>query len=323
MCTPRIGCALVILTVTLNLALDVTYRVPAVNLHAANRVSSVAGRAGGKGVNVGRILQELGQSVVVSGLVGGLTGDAVIADLHAAGIEAALTPIAGETRRTLAVVDDATGDATGFWEPGPAITDDEWRAFLAAYERLAGAADAVVLSGSLPPGAPADAYAQLCRVAQRAGIPAVLDADGEALRLGLAGNPTLVKPNRDELARAAGTTDPVLGAQALRAAGAGAVVVSSGPDGLLAVTPEGTWSARPPERVAGNPTGAGDAAVAALTAGLVTAAPWPERLENAVALSAAAVAAPLAGAFDDALYRRHLAAVSAEQLAHPPSVRER
>jgi tagatose 6-phosphate kinase len=317
MCTPRIGWPLVILTVTLNLALDVTYRVPAVNLHAANRVSSVAVRAGGKGVNVARILQELGHSVVVSGLVGGWTGDAVIANLHAAGIESALVPIAGETRRTLAVVDDATGDATGFWEPGPAITAAEWSAFLATYEGLAGEAEAVVLSGSLPPGAPADAYAQLCRGAQRTGIPAVLDADGESLRLGLAGNPALVKPNRDELTRAAGTSDPVQGAQALRAAGAGAVVVSSGPDGLLAVTPDGTWRARPPERVAGNPTGAGDAAVAALTAGLVTGTPWPERLENAVALSAAAVAAPQAGAFDHALHRRHLAAVSAEQLAHP------
>src|SRR4030088_917369 len=109
MCTPWIGWPLVILTVTLNLALDVTYRVPAVNLHAANRVSAVAVHAGGKGVNVARILQELGHSVVVSGLVGGWTGDAVIADLDAAGIESALVPIAGETRRTLAVVDDAAG----------------------------------------------------------------------------------------------------------------------------------------------------------------------------------------------------------------------
>jgi tagatose 6-phosphate kinase len=109
----------------------------------------------------------------------------------------------------------------------------------------------------------------------------------------------------------------VQGAQALRAAGAGAVVVSSGADGLLAVTPDGTWRARPAERVSGNPTGAGDAAVAALTAGLVTGTPWPERLENAVALSAAAVAALQAGAIDHALHRRHLATVSAQRLADP------
>ena len=81
-------------------------------------------------------------------------------------------------------------------------------------------------------------------------------------------------------------------------------MVSHGGEGLFAVTEEGRWRAAPPDHVRGNPTGAGDAAVAALTAGLVDGSPWPERLADAVALSAAAVAAPLAGDFDAALYRR-------------------
>ena len=293
-----------IATVTLNLALDVTYTVGEVTWHAANRVTAVSERAGGKGVNVARVLAAVGHPAVVCGLAGGPTGDAITAELAAAGMPTALTSIAGSNRRTVAVVDSTAGDATGFWEPGPTVTDDEWHDFLDAYETVLADAAAVVLAGSLPPGLPADAYRELCRRAAEAGVPAILDADGDALRAGLAGRPAMIKPNRDELARVAGGGDRVAAADGLRAAGADSVVVSGGADGMLAVTPEGVWRAAPPERVAGNPTGTGDAAVAALTAGLVDGKPWPERLADAVALSAAAVGTPVAGGFDDALYRR-------------------
>ena len=306
-----------IVTVTLNLALDVTYTVPEVRVHTANRVSLVAERAGGKGVNVARVLQALGHECLVCGFAGGHTGDAVREELGTAGLSCALTTIAGESRRTLAVVDEAHGDATGFWEPGPEIAGAEWRAFLDAYDALVSDADAVVLCGSLPPGVPADAYAVLGRQARAAAVRTVLDADGDALRRGLAGGPELVKPNRDELARAAGNADPIAGAEALLEAGAGAVVVSDGHEGLTAVAPEGRWRASPPERVHGNPTGAGDAAVAALTAGLVQGLPWPARLADAAALSAAAVGSPLAGDFDAELYRRYRDAVLVVALDAP------
>jgi len=303
-----------IVTVTLNLALDVTYHVAEVAPHSANRVAAVAQRAGGKGVNVARILHALNHETLVCGLLGGSTGDAARIDLERAGLPVALSRVGGETRRTLAVVDEARGDATGYWEPGPSVAEREWRAFLAVYDDALAGARAVVLAGSLPPGVRPDAYAELSRRASAVGVPAVLDADGDPLRLGIAGRPALVKPNRDELARVAGDTDPVASAERLRDAGAGAVVVSQGADGLLAVTPEGRWRAAPPEHLTGNPTGAGDAAVAALTAGLVEGTAWPDRLADATALSAAAVAAPLAGGFDPDVYRRHLATVRVESL---------
>jgi tagatose 6-phosphate kinase len=275
----------------------------------------VSERAGGKGVNVARVLAALGHRSVVCGLVGGLTGDAVTAELEAARLPTALTRIAGTNRRTVAVVDSSAGDATGFWEPGPTVTEGEWHAFLDAYESVLADAAAVVLAGSLPPGLPGDAYRELCRRAAEAGVPAILDADGEALRAGLAGRPAVIKPNRDELARVAGGGDWLAAAGSLTQAGAGSVVVSGGAEGMLAVTPEGVWRAAPPERVAGNPTGAGDAAVAALTAGLVAGRAWPERLADAVALSAAAVGTPVAGGFDDQLYRRLRDRVEAEALS--------
>jgi tagatose 6-phosphate kinase len=303
----------VILTVTLNAALDITYRLDRVRPHASNRVRETAQRAGGKGVNVARVLAALGHEAVVTGLAGGATGAALRAELRAAGLPEALLPINGESRRTVAVVEDAAGDATLYLEPGPVVSPGEWAAFLTHYEHLLDSAAAVVLSGSLPAGLPEDAYAALVARAGERGVPAVLDADGAALTAGAAAGPALVKPNAHELAAATGTDDPWAGAAALAAGGAEAVVVSLGPAGLLARTPEGAWRARLPERAHGNPTGAGDAAVAALTAGLLDGTPWPERLAHAAALSAAAVLAPLAGGFDAAAYHRLLPRVEVRE----------
>ncbi|MFD9943953.1 1-phosphofructokinase family hexose kinase [Nonomuraea sp. NPDC059023] len=325
-----------IVTVTLNAALDTTYRVGAVDWDGVNRVSAVHRRAGGKGVNVARVLAALGHDVLAVGLAGGPTGQAVLSDLDSAGLAHAFTPIAGESRATLVIsahpayppaAEDPSGGgdpssagglsgaggfagtavpAAGrtalFNEPGPEVTPDELRNFVMSYEARVKAADAVVISGSLPRGVPADFYATLALIAARHGVPAIVDADGEPLRHAPTGRPTIVKPNHEELARAVPGGTPAEGAQALRSRGAESVVVSMGKDGLLAVTPEGDFRARMPYTVAGNPTGAGDALVAGLALGLVEAAAWPERLRRAAALGAAAVAAPVAGDFDHNVY---------------------
>ncbi|WP_224277874.1 1-phosphofructokinase family hexose kinase [Streptomyces sp. LS1784] len=292
-----------ILTVTLNAALDITHHLDRLRPHGANRVRTVAERAGGKGVNVARVLHALGHPTVVTGLVGGLTGRAIRAELAAAGLADRMLTIAGESRRTVAVVEESVGDTTILLEPGPVVGAEEWARFLDHLDALLPDAAAVVLAGSLPRGVPEDAYAHLLRLAHARDVPAVLDADGAALRMALPAGPALIKPNADELAAVTRLADPVAAARALHTAGAGAVVASLGADGLIAVTAQGGWQARPPERLAGNPTGAGDAAVAALTLGLVTGEPWPDRLTEAVALSAAAVAAPIAGDFDPAVHQ--------------------
>ncbi|MER7212654.1 hexose kinase [Streptosporangium sp. NPDC000239] len=302
-----------VLTVTLNLALDVTYVTGDVDWDGVNRVGAVHRRAGGKGVNVARVLAALGCEVLVTGLAGGPNGEAALADLAAAGLPTALTPISGPSRATLAVHDHgrAPGRTALFNEPGPLVTEDEIGRFLSDYEARLGGAAAVVISGSLPSGVSPRLYAELAARARAHGVPAVVDADGEPLRHAPGGRPEIVKPNAEELARALALSGPqeahgpgtgpgaaVRGAQVLRRSGARAVVVSLGADGLLAVTPEGAWRAAMPYRVEGNPTGAGDALVAGLTLGLVEGTPWPERLRRAAALGAAAVAAPVAGDFD-------------------------
>jgi tagatose 6-phosphate kinase len=333
-----------IVTVTLNPALDLTYTVDALIPHGTHRVAAVAERPGGKGLNVAAVLHALGEPVLATGLLGGTTGGRVTALLQENGIPSAFTRIAGETRRTVAVADPV--DATGFWEPGPRITEGEWAAFVSHFRGLLGRASVVALSGSLPPGIPADGYGVLIRLASVAGVRTVLDTSGEALRHGLAAGPDLAKPNALELAalltdthQPAGATPGGSDSPALLtdthhpagatpggsdspalltdthhpdladagralAMGARAVVVSRGPRGLLALTGEGGWRGVPSEQLVGNPTGAGDACVAALSRGLRDKTPWPDLLADAVALSAAAVASPIAGAVDQDTYRR-------------------
>ncbi|CCK29256.1 sugar kinase [Streptomyces davaonensis JCM 4913] len=301
-----------ILTVTLNTALDITYRVRALSPHASHRVSEVLERPGGKGLNVARVLAALGHEVTTTGFAGGATGR-VVRDLLTAtdGVRDALVPLGtGATRRTIAVVDDLTGDTTQLNEPGPLVTPTEWAAFQESYAALLPSADAVALCGSLPPGVPVGAYAGLVRAARTAGVPVLLDTSGEPLRRAIAARPDLVKPNADELAELTGSHEPLRATQDARRRGAHTVVASLGAEGLLAHTPEGRWRAAPPRTLRGNPTGAGDAAVAGLLSGLIENLPWPARLARAAALSAASVLAPVAGEFDRRVYEELLGRVA-------------
>ncbi|MEW1700170.1 1-phosphofructokinase family hexose kinase [Streptomyces sp. NPDC093249] len=291
-----------ILTVTLNTALDLTYRVPALTPHTSHRVTQVIERPGGKGLNVARVLAALGHETVATGFAGGPTGADLRARLAATPVLDELVETGGPTRRTVAVVDAASGDTTQLNEPGPTVTPAEWTAFRTRFTALLDGAAAVALCGSLPPGIHVGAYAELVRLARAAEVPVLLDTSGEPLRRGIAARPDLVKPNADELAQLTGSRDPLRATHEARGRGARAVVASLGPEGLLAATPEGLWRAIPPAAVKGNPTGAGDSAVAGLLSGLADDAPWPERLTRAVALSAATVLSPVAGEFDRAAY---------------------
>ncbi|MDQ4006912.1 MAG: hexose kinase [Actinomycetota bacterium] len=304
----------VILTVTLNAALDVTYRVDALRPHATHRVRDVHAVAGGKGVNVARVLAASGEDVMVTGLTGGVTGDRIRADLDDAGLPQAMVQIGGESRRTLAVHGTDDGDATLFNEPGPLVQDDEWASFRDSFADLAAAAEVVVLSGSLAPGLPPDAYASLVGLAAEHGATTVVDASGAALRAAVEAGAAVVKPNAAELAEVTGLDDPFAAVACLRDTGAGAVVASLGPDGVLALAGDGYLSARPPARVDGNPTGAGDACTAALARGLARGDAWPTMLAEAVALSAAAVTMPRAGEVDLDLAARFQRAVTVEQV---------
>jgi tagatose 6-phosphate kinase len=278
-----------IIVVCLNPALDVTYHVEELVPGSSHRVVGQHERAGGKGLNVARVLHQLGSPAVVLGLSGGHYGSVVAGEIAAAGLDARWTPIAESTRRTVTVVDSA---ATLFLEAGPACSAAEWSSFVASYQSVLDSADVVVLSGSLPNGLPPDAYAEL--IALAGDRRTILDTDGAGLVPGLAARPYLAKPNAAEAANLGGDVAAVL------QAGARNALVSEGSEGLSASLDGRRFRVSVPH-IAGNPTGAGDALTAGLAAGIAAGGDWHVVLRSAAAIAAGAVALPYAGAFDAAV----------------------
>jgi tagatose 6-phosphate kinase len=308
----------VLLSVCLNPAVDVTYQVgTAVVPGTSHRVTQVSERAGGKGLNVARVLAQVDEPCAVLAFLGGASGQAIENGLRTAGIVAEVVAVAGTSRRTVTVVDPL--DATVFNEPGPTLTAGDWSALIEAFRSRLDDAELVVLCGSLPPGVPTYAYQVLTELAQAAGTPVIVDAEGEPLRLALAARPYLVKPNQVEVEallgrRLAGLNEIVEAGLQLQALGARNAVISRGRDGLVAITESGGWRAVSAEVLAGNPTGAGDALVAGLALGTAAGQPWPQRLRDGVSMSGAAVASPVAGEIDLAVRDRLRSSVVVEEL---------
>lgn len=297
-----------VLTVTPNPAVDVTYTVAGVTLGASHRVPTPLYRAGGKGLNVSRVAHQLGHPTLVVSTAGGPTGEQLRQDLEAAGLPHHLVPVAAATRRTVALVDtDASNTTSIFNETGPALTTAEWRALAAAVvENLAGAqtSDGVlspgvlVGSGSLPEQAPADFYPALVALAHSAGVPAIIDTSGGAMVDAAKAGADLLKPNHHELMVAVGEVGLVAAARKLLDFGAQRVLVSVGEEGMLAFSSgtSGYLQAKLPRPLVGNPTGAGDAAVSAAAVVLAGGeSSLLDILRHATAWSAAAVLMPGAG----------------------------
>ena len=308
-----------ILTVTPNVALDITYRVDRLTPGSSHRVREVRERAGGKGVNVASVLHALGHDTMIFGFVGSAQAAAVTSDLARAGLANQLITIEGPTRRSVAVVDAGNGAATLFNEPGPRVPPASWEALEVMLGARLAEATGLVVSGSLPPGAGDDACARLVRLAAAHRVTVLVDTAGAVLLEAAAAGADIVKPNSSELLDTTGLADVTAAATALRRRGAKAVVASQGAAGMTAFTVGGSWRAAPPTRIVGNPTGAGDAAAAARIAGAGAGAPWPDRLRHAVALSAAAVPQPTAGSVDLDHYRRLVPQIVVEE-HHAPGL---
>lgn len=285
-----------IVTVTLNPAIDVTYRVQALRVGETVRVPHVRSRAGGKGVNVAAVVGALGGDGLVLALTTTTAPDEFRAGLEELGLAHRLVPALAAVRRTIAVVAD-DGGTTMLQENGfPAADGAEAEIVAALWDELEAGAGAVVISGSVPTGMDPEVPARLARSCAELRVPVIADVSGAALRAA-AHSGAVLMPNQDELAELARTC------QDLVAGGAAAVVATAGADGAVAVTGRGTWRARPAEVVAGNTAGAGDAAAAALAlhlarAGHVRDVDWPAALADVVATSAAAVLRPVAGEVD-------------------------
>jgi tagatose 6-phosphate kinase len=302
----------VILTVTCNPAIDVTYTLDRLTPGEVHRIGTVHERPGGKGVNVARVLTQLQQPTIAIG-----PGDREFGVLLGeSGVACDFPVLLPRVRRTVVTVGD--GQTTSLWEPGSVATPDA----VVALERLVqghlAAATVLVVSGSVASGLPADLPTRFAALARQAGVPVVLDLDDAPLAAAARAGGAVLMPNREELGRLLDTAvvdDVPAAALALSARTGAPVVVTLGAAGLVAVADGLCWRAVPPEAVPGNPTGAGDATAAGVALGLARGLSWPEILPHAVALGAAAVLAPLAGEVDRAAYRRWVEVVTVEPVA--------
>ena len=187
-----------ITTVTLNPAIDKTITTSRLLPGQVNRSESVKNIAGGKGINVTKVLRQYGNSVCALGFLGGYTGRFIEEYVKGLGAESAFTEIAGKTRTSTNVLSQ-DGYVTEILEPGPVITEEEKEQFLQTYRKKIAGSEFVVLSGSAPKGLPTDIYAQLVALADKQQIRSVLDTSGELLVRGVKAKPFLIKPNCKEL----------------------------------------------------------------------------------------------------------------------------
>jgi 1-phosphofructokinase family hexose kinase len=263
----------VILTVTPSPALDTTWHVDLLTPGATHRGPAGVARAGGKGLNVARVLQAQGHDVLALTTVGGSNGTEFEAELEASGIPHRLIPVNAPTRRSLAIVDDTRGETTIVNEFGAALTPAETAMLAGTASRLGRTARAVAISGSLPPGFGPEQLGALVGELAGGGVPVVVDTSGAGLLTAARAGAHALKPNHEELETATGHADPIVGARSLLGLGARLVVVSLGRDGLVLVDRTHVpLHAQLPRELHGNATGAGDAAVAAIMAALATGA---------------------------------------------------
>jgi 1-phosphofructokinase family hexose kinase len=231
-----------ILTVTLNAAIDRTVAVPNFRLGHRHRAVESTTFAGGKGVNVARALKLLGKPVIATGLAGGATGNRILELLSGESILNDFTRIEGESRTNLAVIDPTSGEQTEINERGPEVSEREIEGFLEKLFYLAQGATVCVMAGSIPPGLDQGIYGRLITGLRERGVLTVLDSDGEPMRGGLKAGPAVVAPNVLEAEGAVGhefegPPDFAAGLESLIEMGAGEAIITR-PHGCVAIVGE-------------------------------------------------------------------------------------
>ncbi|HUV04261.1 MAG TPA: 1-phosphofructokinase [Armatimonadota bacterium] len=282
----------VILTVTLNAAVDKTYTVENFAIDRVHRPSSWRIVPGGKGINVARVYREVGGEAVATGFIGGHNGDYILQGMREEGLKSDFVRTAGESRVCIAILDPIGKTQTELNEVGPAVTDEEVRRLNLKFESLVPGMQFAVFSGSIPPGVVNSIYRELTELARHYDVPCVLDTSGAPLAEALVAKPFMAKPNVHELSavvgRQLGTVEEATeAAREVNRRGVDIVIVTLGRDGALAATSEGVWRARPPEIPFVSAVGSGDALAAAFLHVLATGGSVPEALRFGVGAGAA------------------------------------
>ena len=324
-----------IITVTLNTAIDKTLSVPNFRLGRRHRTVEQTTMPGGKGVNVARVLKALGQPVIATGLTGGATGTRIVDQLTQLSVLSDFVRIREESRTNTAVIDPTTGEQTEINERGPKVSEQEVELFVDKLLYLAKGASMCVFAGSLPRDVDTDIYAKLIREMRRLGVTTIVDTDGDPLRRAVRAEPDVISPNVLEAEELVGhefndeDDDWAIAAREMCELGAREAIMTM-PDGCFARVREESHHGAEPAlyrvRVASPAlepratVGSGDAFLAGFVAARYTGRPTAECLAYGVACGAESTQHLGAGLIDADRVERLLAETEVERPALPAEV---
>ncbi|MGI8594978.1 MAG: 1-phosphofructokinase family hexose kinase [Solirubrobacteraceae bacterium] len=317
-----------IITVTLNAAIDRTLDVPNFRLGRRHRSVEQTTFPGGKGVNVARALKRLDQPVIATGFVGGQTGTRIVEGLTSESVPNDFVRIAEESRTNTAIVEPTTGEQTEVNEPGPDVGELELELFTDKLMYLAQGAQVVVFAGSLPRGAGTEVYGRLVRELRKRGLTTIVDTDGEPLRQAVRAEPSVVSPNVLEAEELVGhefndDEDRVIAVREMVQLGADEAIMTVGDGCFAQVLVDGAprlYRVRVEPRPARSTIGSGDAFLAGYVACRYTGSASEECLRFAVACGAESTEHLGAGVLDPAKIERVMAEVEVEALEQPAEV---
>ena len=283
-----------VLTVTLNPAIDKTVVIPDFTAGRVNRIAQMRQDPGGKGINVAKAVKALGGSSLALGILGGSTGEYIKKCLDRMRIANDFVFVREQTRTNIKIIDPERKTNTDINEPGEPASDETLQEVFNKIESHVSAGDTVVLAGKAPQGADDGIFAQWISLLHRMGVAAYLDADGASLSAGVKAFPDLIKPNEEEFARLSGRSfgsreDIAFEARRYVAGGIGKVVVSLGEKGALFVTADRTAYAYGLDVPVRSTVGAGDTMMAVLALGNDMGYSWEETIRLSVAAGAASV----------------------------------
>lgn len=291
-----------ILTVTLNAAIDKRYVVEEFKLGEVNRVKECAYVPGGKGLNVAKPIAITGAEVVATGFVGGYAGMYIEDSLKEYNVKSAFYRLKEESRSCINIWDEKNRVQTEFLEPGFTVNEEQFEGFVEKFTELIGEAKVVAMSGSVPKGLDETVYPRLVKIVRDAGKKVILDTSGKLLSAGIEACPTMIKPNIDEIRMLTGkecndNAEIIEAAKLIHEKGVEVVAVSLGADGSLVVCDSGVYRAIVPRINAVNTVGCGDSMIAGFAMGFAEGLSIEEILRKASAISAASALCEETGKF--------------------------
>ncbi|RED64035.1 1-phosphofructokinase family hexose kinase [Cohnella lupini] len=305
-----------ITTVTLNAAIDKTYYVPTWAKGTVMRAEKVLSMAGGKGVNVARVLHQLGHpAMAATGFASGYNGRFISDQVQELGIESEFVGAIGESRLCLNFIDGRDGSSTEVLEQGPEILEEHLENFKRKLTRLSAESALVIFSGSIPRGLSPSLYAELIGITRAEGAEVFLDASGAPLTQGLVAKPGFIKPNEEEIVpflAGDGYGNLFDGVSSLMNQGVANVVVTLGGEGAVAGIDGSHYRVRTPKLDVVNTVGCGDAFVAGYAYGFVRKWTAVECLKHAAAAGCANALSPAAGDIRLSDHRRLLREIEVE-----------